>query len=74
MALPLLRVMEEVGLILDLTHLAEDAFWAALDHFGGPVLASHQNCRTLVPGERQFSDEQLRALQRDAVIGVAMDT
>jgi membrane dipeptidase len=74
-AVPLLRVMEEIGLILDVTHLAEDAFWAALDHFGGPILASHQNCRALVPGERQFSDEQLRALlARGAVIGVAMDT
>ncbi len=74
-AQPLLRVMEELGLILDLTHLAEDAFWATLDHFGGPVIASHQNCRALVPGERQFSDAQLRTLlARDAVIGVAMDT
>jgi membrane dipeptidase len=71
----LLRVMEEVGLIVDLTHLAEESFWGVLEHFGGPLIASHQNCRALVPGERQFSDEQLRAiLVRDAVIGVAMDT
>jgi len=38
------------------------------------VIASHQNCRALVPGERQFSDEQLRMLvERDAVIGAAFD-
>lgn len=74
-AAALLREMDQVGMILDLTHTAEDAFWQALDLFGGPVLASHQNCRALVPGERQFSDEQLRALlQRGAVIGVSMDT
>ena len=72
---PLLREMDTAGMILDLTHTAEEAFWQALDLFSGPVLASHQNCRALVPGERQFSDEQLRAvLDRGAVIGASMDT
>jgi membrane dipeptidase len=67
--------MDKAGMILDLTHTSDDAFWQALDLFNGPVLASHQNCRALVPGERQFSDEQLRAiLARGAVIGVSMDT
>jgi membrane dipeptidase len=70
----LLRQMEQVGMILDLTHLAERAFWEALDAFDGPVLASHNNCRALVPGDRQFSDAQLRAIvERDGVIGVALD-
>ena len=70
----LLREMERVGMILDLTHLSEPAFWEALDAFGGPVLASHNNCRALVPGDRQFSDAQLRALiERGGVVGVALD-
>ncbi|MCB0016103.1 MAG: membrane dipeptidase, partial [Anaerolineales bacterium] len=56
------------------THLSEKGFFQALDHFDGPVLASHNNCRALVPGDRQFSDEQIRRLlERDAVIGVAFD-
>ena len=38
------------------------------------MLASHNNCRALVPHQRQFSDEQLKALiDRDAVIGAAFD-
>jgi membrane dipeptidase len=38
------------------------------------VIASHQNCRELVPGERQFSDQQiLLLLERDGVLGVALD-
>src|SRR5206468_2059977 len=46
-----------------------------LDLFAGPVLASHNNCRALVPGDRQFSDEQIRLLiQRNAVIGAACDS
>ncbi|MBC7236022.1 MAG: membrane dipeptidase [Chloroflexi bacterium] len=70
----LLREMDRVGMVLDLTHLAEQAFWQALDLFRGPVLASHNNCRALVPGDRQFSDDQVRAIaQRGGVIGVALD-
>lgn len=74
-AKPLLREMEALGVILDLTHTADEAFWQALELFSGPVLASHQNCRALVPAERQFSDAQLKAiLARGGVIGASMDT
>jgi membrane dipeptidase len=70
----LLRQMRELGMILDCTHLTDEAFWEALELFDGPVWASHNNCRALVPHQRQFSDEQIRALiDRDAVIGVAFD-
>jgi membrane dipeptidase len=66
--------MDQVGMILDLTHLADQAFWDALEVFQGPVLASHNNCRALVPGTRQFTDKQLGAiLERNGVIGVALD-
>jgi membrane dipeptidase len=72
--LALLEKMESLGIILDVTHLCDDAFWQALDHFSGPVWASHNNCRALVPHNRQFSDEQLRELiSRGAVIGAALD-
>jgi len=74
LARPLLAAMEEVGMILDLTHLSDESFWQALEVFGGPVMASHNNCRALVPGVRQFSDQQILALvQRQGVIGVALD-
>jgi membrane dipeptidase len=70
----LVRFMDELGMILDVTHLAEESFWGALKSFNGTVIASHNNCRRLVPGDRQFSDEQLRALiERDVVIGAAFD-
>jgi membrane dipeptidase len=70
----LLRRMEELGFLLDVTHLSDQAFEEALAGFGGPVLASHHNCRALVPGQRQLSDDQIRSLvARGAVIGVAFD-
>ncbi|HEX4592035.1 MAG TPA: membrane dipeptidase, partial [Gemmataceae bacterium] len=70
----LLREMERVGMILDVTHLADEAMDQALDLFGGTVLASHHNCRALVPGQRQLADDQIRKLiARGAVIGTALD-
>ncbi|HIM59995.1 MAG TPA: peptidase [Dehalococcoidia bacterium] len=71
----LLREMDSLGMILDVTHTADESVRQALDIFMGPILASHQNCRALVPGERQMSDELLkRCLERGAVIGASMDT
>jgi membrane dipeptidase len=70
----LLAEFDRLGMILDATHLSDTSFFQALDLFGGPVLASHNNCRALVPGGRQFSDEQIRLLiARGAVIGAALD-
>ncbi|MCE9604870.1 MAG: membrane dipeptidase [Planctomycetia bacterium] len=66
--------MDRLGMILDATHLSDEAFWEALELFHGPVWASHSNCRKLVPDQRQFDDDQIMALiQRGAVIGGALD-
>jgi membrane dipeptidase len=70
----LLRRMEGLGILLDVTHLSDTSMAESLDIFGGPVLASHHNCRALVPGDRQLADDQIRRLvARGAVIGVALD-
>ncbi|SDF78378.1 dipeptidase [Mucilaginibacter gossypii] len=70
----LLREMERLNIILDATHLCDDSFWEALDHFSGHVWASHNNCRALVNHNRQYSDEMIKALiDRGAVIGAALD-
>jgi membrane dipeptidase len=70
----LLRAMERVGMILDVTHLSDRCFSEALDIYGGPVLASHHNCRALVNDPRQLTDEQIaRLIARGAIIGAALD-
>lgn len=67
----LLDILAESGMILDVTHLAEEAFWEVVDRYEGPVVATHSNPRALVPGPRQLSDRMIRALAaRDGVIGV----
>jgi membrane dipeptidase len=68
---PLLKEMERVGMILDVTHLSDQCFDEALDIYGGPVLASHHNNRTLVPNQRQ---QTRRLIGRGAVIGIALDS
>lgn len=74
LAKPLLKAMEETGVILDVTHLADQSLSEALDAYSGPVIASHHNCRALVPGDRQLTDDQIRRLvERGAVIGAAFD-
>ncbi|HMO57141.1 MAG TPA: membrane dipeptidase [Roseiflexaceae bacterium] len=70
----LLAEMERLGMVLDLTHCSDQAFWQALERFGGAVIASHNNSRTIVPHQRQFDDDQIRAIAaRDGVIGAALD-
>ena len=60
-----------------LAQVREDQLGFSADpvgQFDGPIWASHNNCRALVPGDRQFSDDQLRYLiERDAVIGAVLD-
>lgn len=69
--LALLSSMEELGLVLDVSHLCDASLEGAMDHFGGRVMASHSNCRTLTPGHRQMTDGALRELmRRDGVVGV----
>lgn len=70
----LLKQVEALDMILDMTHLCDESFWETLDHYQGHLWASHSNSRALVPNHRQFSDEQIKALvERGAVIGMALD-
>lgn len=69
----LLAEMRRLGVILDVSHLAEESFWQALDLFDGAVIASHANCRAFTPTDRHLSDEMIRALiAREAVIGTVL--
>ena len=70
----LVRKMDELGIILDATHLCDLAFWDALEIYQGPVWASHNNCRALLDHNPQFSDAMIKALvDRGTVIGGAID-
>ncbi|MBI5053035.1 MAG: membrane dipeptidase [Chloroflexi bacterium] len=72
----LLRVMSDLGLILDLSHSSDQSFFESLDHFEGTVITSHANPRALwldevKAPERALSDDMIRQLaERDGVMGI----
>jgi membrane dipeptidase len=67
----LVRQLDQVGIIHDASHLAEESFWQLCDLSAGPLIASHSNCRSIVPGDRQLSDEMIRAIvNRGGVVGI----
>ncbi|CAL1520751.1 membrane dipeptidase [Chitinophaga sp. MM2321] len=70
----LLKEMEKLNLILDVTHLTDEGFYQAMDNYSGPVWASHCNTRKIVPTQRQLTDDQIkRLIERGAVIGGMLD-
>jgi membrane dipeptidase len=70
----LLRAMNDLNMILDVSHLCDQACLQALDRYDGLVIASHSNPRALAPGYRQLSDDMLKALlARDGVVGVCLE-
>ena len=67
----LVRHLDGFGVIHDASHLAEESFWQLLDLTAGPIIASHSNCRAIVPTDRQLSDDMIRAVAaRGGVIGI----
>ncbi|MBI5880212.1 MAG: membrane dipeptidase [Chloroflexi bacterium] len=69
----LLKLMNDLPIIWDISHLAEESFWQGIDIFHGRVIASHSNCRAFVPTDRQLTDDMIRKLiEREAVIGIVL--
>jgi membrane dipeptidase len=63
--------MEELGMVVDVSHLSERSFWHAMNATRGPIVASHSNASGLHPHPRNLTDEQLRAIAaRGGVVGV----
>jgi membrane dipeptidase len=55
--------MNRLGVMVDVSHLSDDAFWQVLEISTVPVIASHSSARHFTPGfERNMSDEMIRAM------------
>ncbi len=68
----LLKAMRRQKVILDLSHMAEEAVADAFALWTGPIMASHSNSRDLVPGDRQITDETAAEIaRRGGVIGIS---
>jgi membrane dipeptidase len=69
--LALLHAMAEYNLLLDISHLWEDAAHTVLDRYPGPVVATHANPRAFVDSPRMLPDDLIRrVVEREGVIGV----
>lgn len=63
--------MQELGMLVDLAHMAESTFWHTLEVTEGPVVVSHANARAVHDHPRNVSDTQVAAIaERGGVIGV----
>lgn len=62
--------MNKVGMMVDVSHISDDAFHDVIDVTEAPVIASHSSCRHFTPGfERNMSDELIEKLaENDGVI------
>ena len=57
------REMNRLGIMVDISHVSDDAFWQVLEVSAAPVIASHSSARHFTPGwERNMSDEMIKAL------------
>lgn len=57
------REMNRLGIMVDISHVSDEAFWDALAIAGPPMIASHSSLRFFTPGfERNLTDEMVKAL------------
>ncbi|QZY55396.1 dipeptidase [Crassaminicella profunda] len=67
----LIEMAESLGMFMDVSHLNDEGFWDVLEVTKKPIIASHSNCRNLVPVMRNLTDEQIKAIaKRQGVIGM----
>ena len=58
-----IQEMNRIGMMVDVSHVSDDAFWQIMDITTVPVIASHSSCRHFTPGfERNMSDDMIVAL------------
>jgi membrane dipeptidase len=59
------REMNRLGMLVDISHVSDKAFYDALEVTQAPVIASHSSCRALSGHPRNMSDDMIRALDRN---------
>lgn len=65
------QIMEELGILVDVSHADEKTFWDVMDTANGPVIASHSNAYSLCRAPRNLKDEQIKAVAGSGgIIGI----
>ena len=58
------KTAQDLGMLIDVSHLSDEAFWDLMDMTRGPVIASHSNSRAVCNVSRNLTDEMFRAICR----------
>ena len=67
----IVREMNRVGMIVDVSHLGDDGFWDVVKYCDGPFVASHSNARAVCNHTRNMTDDMIRALaDKGGVMGL----
>lgn len=67
----LIKEMNSLGMLIDLSHIAEKGFWDVIEHTDKPVIVSHSNARKICSHRRNLTDEQIVAIKANGgVIGI----
>jgi len=64
------RELNRLGIMVDISHVADKTFFDALDVTRAPVIASHSSCRAIANAPRNMTDDMLRAMSKNG--GVVM--
>jgi len=68
------REMNRLGMVIDISHVSDKAFFDVLESTRDPVILSHSGCRAVNPHRRNISDEMLRALANNGgVVGIVFE-
>ncbi|MGI9373503.1 MAG: dipeptidase [Hyphomicrobiales bacterium] len=67
----LVKRCNEMGIMVDLSHLNEAGFWDVAKHSYAPLVATHSNCHAITPHARNLTDKQLAAIaESDGMVGL----
>lgn len=65
------KEMEQLGMIVDVSHLSAAGFWDVDKITSKPYIASHSNAQTICPAKRNLSDAQIKAIaEKGGIIGI----
>jgi membrane dipeptidase len=66
-----IRRMNELGIIIDLSHLSEAGFWSIIECTDAPIIVSHSNSKSICNHVRNLTDKQLEAVAKNGgVVGI----
>lgn len=70
----LIREMNSIGMLIDLSHIAEKGFWDVMECTDKPVIVSHSNAKKICSHKRNLTDDQIKAIKiNGGVIGINLN-